>query len=97
MLPVIIAAWAAAIAGLIYIIKKVWGAARFGRRLTVAAGRLIDIAETDLWPNGAASLPEAMSEIYDRQGKTHELLESYIVAHRVDHGLSPPEGTPGGF
>ncbi len=85
MLPVIIAAWAAAIAGLIYIARKVWSTARFGRRLTIAASRLIDIAETDLWPNGAASLPEAMTEIYDRQGRTHELLESYIVAHRSDH------------
>ena len=96
-LPGLIASWSVAVAGLIYLTTKAWGAARFGKRVTVAFGRLIELGTTEEWPNGATSLPQAMNEIYKRQGATHDLLESYIVAHRADHGLPPPDeitGTP---
>ncbi len=96
-LPGLIAVWSAAVAGLIYLSRQIWKATRFGRKVTVALGRLIELGTTEEWPNGATSLPQAMTEIYDRQGATHDLLESYIVAHRADHGLPPADeitGTP---
>ena len=92
-----VAGLAAAVAGLGYLGRQLWLATKVGKRVTGAVGRLIHIGTTDQWPNGAKSLPEAMSEIYDRQGQTHDLLQTYIVAHRADHGLEPPAGTPQGF
>ncbi len=92
-LPGLITLWAGAIAGLTYLTRQAWRATKFGKRVTEAVGRLIHLGTTDQWPNGAQSLPEAMSEIYDRQGQTHDLLQSYIVSHRADHEL-PSEGTP---
>ncbi len=86
-----IAGLAGAIAGLVYLTRQAWRATKFGKRVTEAVVRLILLGTTDQWPNGAKSLPEAMSEIYDRQGQTHTLLESYIVSHRADHDL--PEGS----
>ncbi len=106
-LPAQIATWSAAVAGLLYLARKAWRALRFGKRLTIAVGRLIEIGDTTDWPNGAEGLPQAMNEIYRRQGETHDLvlatkarLEDYIVAHRADHGLMPvtdPIETPDGF
>ncbi len=91
-LPGFITLWAGALAGLVYLTRQAWRATKFGKKVTEAAVRLILLGTTDQWPNGAESLPEAMSEIYDRQGLTHTLLEAYIVSHRADHDL--PEGTP---
>ncbi len=88
-LPGLIAVWSAAVAGLIYLTRQIWKATKFGKKVAVALGRLIELGTTDHWPNGAKTLPEAMNEIYKRQGETKELLESYIVAHRADHGLLP--------
>ncbi len=96
-IPGLITLWATATAGLIFLGRQVWRATKIGKQVTAAVGRLILIGTTNQWPNGAQSLPEAMHEIYDRQGQTHNLLESYIVAHRADHGFPPPEGTPDGF
>ncbi len=92
-LPGLITLWAGATAGVVYLTRQAWRATKFGKRVTEAVGRLIHLGTTDQWPNGAQSLPEAMSEIYDRQGQTHDLLQSYIVSHRADHDL-PSEGTP---
>ena len=95
--PGLITLWATATAGVVYLIRQTWRVTKLGRRLAGAVGRLMLIGTTDKWPNGAKNLPEAMSEIYARQTETHLLLESYIVAHRADHGFPPPEGTPDGF
>jgi hypothetical protein len=89
--PGLITLWATATAGVIYLIRVAWRVTKVGRRLAGAFGRLILIGTTDKWPNGAKNLPAAMSEIYKKQSKTHDLLESYIVAHRADHGLPPPD------
>lgn len=88
-LPGLIAVWSAAVAGLIYLTRQIWKATRFGKKVAVAFGRLIELGTTEEWPNGATSLPQAMNEIYKKQDDTHRLLESYIVAHRADHGLLP--------
>ncbi len=87
-IPGLLVLWAAALSGLLYLVSRMWRALIYTRRLSAAVGRLILIGTTDQWPNGAEDLPAAMSEIYNRQGQTHELLESYITAHRVDHELS---------
>ncbi len=92
--PGLITLWATATAGVVYLIRQTWRVTKSGKRLAGAVGRLILIGTTDQWPNGAENLPAAMNEIYERQGKTHDLLESYIVAHRADHGLPPPDGIP---
>ena len=89
--PGLITLWATATAGVVYLSRKAWHATKFGKKVMLAVSRLILIGTTDQWPNGAKSLPEAMHEIYNRQGQTHNLLESYIVAHRADHGLEPPD------
>ncbi len=91
-LPGLITIWSAAVAGLIYLTRQIWRASKFGRKVTIAMVRLINIGTAE-WPNGANSLPEAMNEIYVRQGQTHELLESYIVAHRADHGFDSERNT----
>ena len=96
-IPGLITLWATATAGVVYLARQAWRATKSGRRVTAAVGRLIQIGTADQWPNGAQTLPEALDEIYKRQGQTHALLESYIVAHRADHGLEPPDGTPDGF
>ena len=96
-LPGLFVAWSAAVAGLIYLTRQIWHATKFGKKVAVALGRLIELGTTEEWPNGATSLPQAMTEISDRQGETKDLLESYIVAHRADHGHLPPDeitGTP---
>ncbi len=85
--PGLIIIWSTAVAGLIYLVRQLWRATKFGRKVTVAVGRLINISTTTDWPNGANSLPEAMNEIYLRQTETHQLLETYIVTHRADHEL----------
>ncbi|KKK62209.1 hypothetical protein LCGC14_3006640 [marine sediment metagenome] len=95
--PGLITLWATATAGVVYLVRQAWRATKFGRKVTGALRRLILIGTTDQWPNGAEDLPAAMNEIYIKQSKTHTLLESYIVAHRADHGFPPPEGTPDGF
>lgn len=95
--PGLITLWATATAGVVYLGRQAWRATKFGKKVAAAVGRLILIGTTDKWPNGAKDLPAAMSEIYDRQGKTHILLESYIAAHRADHGLPPPDRAPAGF
>jgi len=84
-IPGAIASWAAAVAGLIYLAQKTWRALQFGRRVTAGVARLIRIGTTSAWPNGSTDLPATLREIYDRQGATHSLLESYIVSHRTDH------------
>ncbi len=88
-LPGLIATWTVATAGVVYLSTQIWKATRFGKKVAVAFGRLIQIGMTDKWPNGAKNLPDAMTEIYIKQGETKELLQSYIVAHRADHGLLP--------
>ncbi len=95
--PGLITLWATATAGLVYLGRIAWRTTKFGKRVTAAVGRLILIGTTDKWPNGAKDLPAAMSEIYKKQGQTHDLLHAYIVVHRADHGFPPPEGTPEGF
>ncbi len=92
--PGLITLWATATAGVVYLIRQGWRVTKSGRRLAGAVGRLILIGTTDQWPNGAKDLPAAMNEIYNRQTETHVLLESYIVAHRADHGLPSPDGIP---
>jgi hypothetical protein len=73
--------------------------------VAVSVGRLIEIGDTTAWPNGSESLPQSITEIYDRIASADDRvkstadkidlttirLESYIVAHRADHGLQPPE------
>jgi hypothetical protein len=86
-IPGLLVLWAAALSGLLYLASRLWRALRFTQQVSAAVGRLILIGTTDRWPNGAKDLPDAMNEIYIRQGQTHELLESYIVAHRTDHQL----------
>lgn len=86
-LPGLIASWSAAIAGLIYLISKIGRAWSFTRRLAAGVARLIELGTTDAWPNGSNTLPESITEIYKRQGTTHELIEAYIVTHRQDHEL----------
>ena len=90
--PGLVASYAAAVAGLIYIASRFWLAARVGKRVARSVARLIEIGDTAAWPNGSHSLPEAMNEIFDRQGETNDLvhdakarLEDYVVAHRSDH------------
>jgi hypothetical protein len=84
-IPGAIASWAAAIAGLIYLSKRAWGALQFGRSVTAGVVRLIQIGTTSAWPNGSTDLASSLVEIYNRQGATHDLLENYIVTHRSDH------------
>ena len=99
-IPGAVATVAAGLAGLIYLIKKFFDTAEWLRRLGTS---MIDLASTDAWPNGSGSLPESLNEMYRRQGETHDAvkenskiilatrdrLESYIVAHRADHGVAP--------
>ncbi len=82
-----VAGLAAAVAGLGYLARQTWRATKSGKRLAGAVGRLILIGTTDQWPNGAKDLPAAMSEIYNKQEQTHDLLHAYITAHRADHDL----------
>jgi hypothetical protein len=89
--PGLITLWATATAASLYLIRVAWRATKVGRRLAGAVGRLILIGTTDKWPNGAKDLPTAMSEIYKKQSQTHTLLELYILSHRADHGLPPPD------
>lgn len=116
-LPGIIASWAAAIAGLGYLVKVAWRGWKRTRKISIAVGRLLEIGDAESWPNGSKTLPQTIrtvysrqEEIYKRQAETYDLVhatknrvEDYIVAHRADHGLLPPEhyndaeGTPNGF
>jgi hypothetical protein len=89
--PGLITLWATATAGVLYLIRQAWRATKLGKKLAGAVGRLMLIGTTDKWPNGAKDLPDAMHQIYVKQSQTHDLLESYIVAHRADHGLPPPD------
>ncbi len=93
--PGLITLWATATAGVVYLVRQTWRVTKSGRKLAGAVGRLILIGTTDQWPNGAKDLPAAMNEIYKKQNQTHVLLESYITAHRADHGLPPPEPESG--
>lgn len=103
--PPIVASWGAAVVAVGFIAKKLWQFSKWGRRATAALLRLAEIGDAEAWPNGSTSLPAAMTEIYDRQsttnnliqensiklGQTAERLDAYIVAHRADHGISPDD------
>ena len=84
-MPGLVASYAAAVAGLIYITSKIWRAAQVGRRVARSVGRLIAIGDTAAWPNGSDNLPEALNEIYNLVQSATSRLEDYVVAHRSDH------------
>lgn len=86
-LPGLVASWAAAAAGVAYLVRLVWRGVRLTRRISVSVARLIEIGDEDEWPNGSKTLPQSIVEIYKRQSQTHDLLEAYIVSHRQDHEL----------
>lgn len=81
-LPGVIASWAAAVAGLLYLAKKLWKALLRSRRglqrFLTAVIKLLEIGDKQEWPNGAESLPHAMREIYKRQGQTHALIKTHL-------------------
>lgn len=101
-IPGQIATYAAAVVGIGVIARAVWKSLRVGRRVTKAIVNLAEIGDVDSWPNGSADLPSSISAIYGQQTETNRLiasqndkldktagrLDSYIVAHRADHGLS---------
>lgn len=101
-LPGAIASWAAALAALGFIANRVISAWKTTQRIVLLVSRLTEIASPDEWPNGSRNLPQSITEIYRRQGDTHDLvkqttheLKAYIVAHRADHGLPPPDDITG--
>lgn len=87
-LPGLLASWAAAVAGLLYLSRKLWHGllhtSRGLRRLVTAVARLLEIGDKTQWPNGAESLPHAMREIYGRQSETHKLLETHLKEWKAD-------------
>lgn len=97
--PPIVASWGAALVAVGFIARWLWKASKWGRRATKAILRLAEIGDEDAWPNGSPTLPAAMTEIYDRQATTNQLiqetkdrvdktadrLDAYVVAHRLEH------------
>ena len=46
-LPGLIASWAAAIVALIYLTRQIWKATKFGKKVAIALGRLIELGTTE--------------------------------------------------
>lgn len=72
LVPVQITLWATALAALIYLIRKLFGGAEFLRRLGLA---MLEMGVREEWPNGATTIGTSLTEIYRRQGETHELVQ----------------------
>jgi hypothetical protein len=64
------AAWAAGLAGVIYLGTRLWAAAKVTRRISRAIANLAAIGDATEWPNGSTTLPESLVELYNRQGET---------------------------
>jgi hypothetical protein len=88
-----IAAWSAAVAGaaaavrgLLYLARATWEGAKrtqaWARRAVLVVNRLLELGDEASWPNGAHTLPEALSEVYDRQGATHALVATHLGESR---------------
>ena len=76
--PGLVASWAAAVAASLYLASKLWHFLRVGRQVTTAVLRLTEIGARADWPNGSETLPEAINEIYNRQGETHDLVKTHL-------------------
>lgn len=80
-IPAQIILWVSAFAALGAGAVRLWKSSEFVRRLII---QLVGFGTTVKWPNGSEDLPSSLSEIYRRQGETHDdvkALRKELNAH----------------
>lgn len=73
-----VAATAAAISGIIYLVSKF-------SKTWEALANLAEIGREDKWPNGSKDLPSSVNRIYEMVKDTNRRLDEALKDHRETH------------